>query len=228
MCLAPQSICHPKRIHVDLCPPGCFVAISMNFAVMPAAQGDRELITHPSSECSALRKSEVVRIGRTPAANQAGMSCDEFHMLAIANSSRLRMRRTAFFDPLEPCLSSDAGHWAQGGIAARHLRADRSIRRPHACARNLVLRYRLRGACFDGAPGVAAAAHSFGRGGNGGGHIRGAATAPMSFGPCCFIPLWYRSYSLELTKSSQQYDVIVMRNLGPKGEGADSSSSNMR
>jgi hypothetical protein len=48
----------------------------MNFAVMPAAQGNRELITHPSSEGSALRKSEVVRIGRTPAANQAGMSCD--------------------------------------------------------------------------------------------------------------------------------------------------------
>jgi hypothetical protein len=63
----------------------------MNFAVMPAAQGNRELITHPSSEGSALRKSEVVRIGRTPAANHAGMSCDEFHMLSIADSSRLRI-----------------------------------------------------------------------------------------------------------------------------------------
>ena len=101
VCLAPQSICRPEWLNADLCPPCCFVAISMNFAVMPAAQGNRELITHPSSECSALRKSEVVRIGRTPAANQAGMSCDEFHMLSIADSSRLRMHMTAFFDPLD-------------------------------------------------------------------------------------------------------------------------------
>ena len=101
MCLAPQSVCHPERLNADLCPPCCFVAISMNFAVMPAAQRDRELITHPSSERSALRKSEVVGIGGTPAANQAGMSCDVFHMLSIADSSRLRMRRTAFFEPLD-------------------------------------------------------------------------------------------------------------------------------
>ena len=100
VCLAPQSICRPEWFNANICPPCCFVAISMNFAVMPAAQGDRELITHPASECSALRKSEVVRIGRTPAANQTGMSCDEFHMLSIAHSSRLRMRWRAFFDPL--------------------------------------------------------------------------------------------------------------------------------
>ena len=94
VCLAPQSICRPEWLNADLC-------LSMNFAVVPAAQGDREHITHLASECSALCKSEVERIGRTPAANQAGMSCDEFHMLSIAYSSRLRMRRTAFFDPLD-------------------------------------------------------------------------------------------------------------------------------
>ena len=101
MCLAPQSVCHPEWLNADLCPPCCFVATSMNFAVMSAAQWDRELITHLSSKCSALCKSEVVRIGRTPTANQTGMSCDEFHMLAIADSTRLRMGRTAFFDPLD-------------------------------------------------------------------------------------------------------------------------------
>ena len=70
VCLAPQSICRTEWLNAELCPPCCFVARSMNFAVMPAAQGDRELITHLSSKCSALCKSEVVRIGRTPAANQ--------------------------------------------------------------------------------------------------------------------------------------------------------------
>jgi len=101
VCLAPQSICSPEWLNADLCPPCCFVAISMNFAVMPAAQRDRELITHPASEGSALRKSEVVRIGRLPTANQTGMSCDEFHMLSIADSTWLRMGRTAFFDLLD-------------------------------------------------------------------------------------------------------------------------------
>ena len=70
----------------------------MNFAVMSTAQWDRELITHLASKCSALCKSEVVRIGRTPTANQTRMSCDEFHMLSIADSTRLRMGKTAFFD----------------------------------------------------------------------------------------------------------------------------------
>ena len=101
MCLAPQSVRHPEWLNPGLCPPCCFVATSMNFAVMSTAQWDRELITHLSSECSALCKSEVVRIGRMPAANQTRMSCDKFDMLSIADSTRLGMGRTAFFDPLD-------------------------------------------------------------------------------------------------------------------------------
>jgi hypothetical protein len=64
MGLAPESICHPEWLNADLCPPRCFVAITMNFTVMSTAQWDRELVTHPSPECSALGKSQVVRIGR--------------------------------------------------------------------------------------------------------------------------------------------------------------------
>jgi hypothetical protein len=75
--------------------------MSMNFAVMPAAERNRELITDPSSERAALSKSQVVRIGRTPAANQTRMSCDELHVLSIADSSRRRMGGTAFFNHLD-------------------------------------------------------------------------------------------------------------------------------
>ena len=130
VCLAPQSVCHPEWINADLCPPCCFVATSMNFAVMSTAQWDRELITHLASERSALCKSEVVRIGRTPAANQTGMSCDEFHMLSIAKSSRLRMGRTAFFDPL------DSGSFGRLSIlsAQATLRACALIQRAMAVA----------------------------------------------------------------------------------------------
>ena len=58
-----------RGINADLCPPCSFVTTSMDFAVMSTAQWHRELITHLASEGSALCKSEVVRIGRMPAAN---------------------------------------------------------------------------------------------------------------------------------------------------------------
>jgi hypothetical protein len=38
----------------------------MDFAVVSTAQRDGELITYLASKCSALCKSEVVRIGRLP------------------------------------------------------------------------------------------------------------------------------------------------------------------
>ena len=98
MCLAPQGVCYSEWINAGLCPPCCFVATSMNIAVMSSAQWHRELITHVASKRSALSKSEVVRIGRTPTANQTRMSCDEFHVLSIADSSRLRVGKTARFD----------------------------------------------------------------------------------------------------------------------------------
>ena len=101
MCLAPQSVCHAERLNADLSPPRCFVPTSMHFAMVATAQWDRELITHPSSKCSALCKSQVMGIGRTPAANQARLSRDEFRMLSIADSTRLRTGRTAFFDLLD-------------------------------------------------------------------------------------------------------------------------------
>ena len=58
----------------------------------------------------------------------------------------------------------------QGKSGARHLRPGRSVRRPHPQARELVLRQRLRGACLDGASGVAAAAHPYRRSGAGRGY----------------------------------------------------------
>ena len=60
MCLAPQDVCHPDRINADLCPPCCFVATSMNFAVMSTAQWDRKLHHSPCVLVrTALCKSEM-------------------------------------------------------------------------------------------------------------------------------------------------------------------------
>jgi hypothetical protein len=59
----------------------------MKLAVMSTAQWDCELITHLSSKCSALCKSEVVRIGRMPTTNQTGCPATNF------TCSRSRARR---------------------------------------------------------------------------------------------------------------------------------------
>src|SRR6516164_10976831 len=98
MCFKPKHSSGERRIDTEFLPPSSFVTVSMNLPVMQAAEWYRELITHLSSECAALRKSEVVRIARTATANQTRMSCDEFHMLSIADSSRLGVGKTARFD----------------------------------------------------------------------------------------------------------------------------------
>ena len=64
--------------------------------------------------------------------------------------------------------------FVQGGFAARHLRARRSVRRPHPQAREFVLRQGLRGPRLDGPSGIAAAARASGGGRQGRGHRGGA------------------------------------------------------
>ena len=96
----------------------------------------------------------------------------------------------------------------QGGTAARHLRADRPVRRPHPRARELVLRQGLRGARVDGASGVAAAAHPSRGGGRGGRHpgARGGTYV-------CIEGPQFSTLAESLTYKGLGYSVIGMTNL---------------
>ena len=60
--LLPELECDWKRINVQTAPPSSLVAGAMQLAMMYPAYRDGELVTHSASQCTRLRKGEVVRI----------------------------------------------------------------------------------------------------------------------------------------------------------------------
>src|SRR6516164_3831398 len=62
----------------------------MNLTVMRPAQRHREFIARLATERSRLRKTQMMRIRRTPTANQAGLFDDMPNMVAVTNPARLR------------------------------------------------------------------------------------------------------------------------------------------
>ena len=60
-----------QGIHSVTVPPRALIAGLVHLPVMPAAQGDRELIAHFETNRSRLGKPQVMRIGRLPAADEA-------------------------------------------------------------------------------------------------------------------------------------------------------------
>jgi hypothetical protein len=60
-----------QGIHSVTVPPRAFIAGLVQLSVMPAAQGDRELIAHLEANCPRLCKPQVMGIGRLPAADEA-------------------------------------------------------------------------------------------------------------------------------------------------------------
>jgi len=61
----------------------------MDLTVVTAAQRDGELVADLSTECPALRVSEVVGIRRTSPANKTRVLGDSFDVISITNPSRL-------------------------------------------------------------------------------------------------------------------------------------------
>ena len=56
-----------------LAPPCSLVTVAVNFAMMSTAEGHGELVADFEAQGSRLGKAHVVRIGRLPAADQAGL-----------------------------------------------------------------------------------------------------------------------------------------------------------
>jgi hypothetical protein len=67
----PETSRNFQGIHSVIVPPRAFIAGLVQLPMMPAAQGDRELITHLETNCSRLRKPQVMGIGRLPATDEA-------------------------------------------------------------------------------------------------------------------------------------------------------------
>ena len=62
----------------------------MDLAMVSPAQRHRELITHLATERTRLHKTQMMRIRRTPTANQAGLFDDMPDMVAVTNPAWFR------------------------------------------------------------------------------------------------------------------------------------------
>src|SRR6516165_8611371 len=93
MTLQPQDPSQNGRINARLFPPCCFIATAVDFSMMAATQGDRELIADLAAERRCLGKAQMMGIGGTPAADEARLLGDRFHMLPVANSTGHRQRQ---------------------------------------------------------------------------------------------------------------------------------------
>ena len=70
----------------------------MNLTVMRPAQRYRELIAHLATERTGLHKTQMMRIRRTPTANQAGLFDDMPDMVAVTNATRFGEFKDALVD----------------------------------------------------------------------------------------------------------------------------------
>jgi hypothetical protein len=77
--------------------PG-FVAVAMDFAMVPAAERDGELIADLTAERAALCESQVMGVAGLAAADQTRLPGDEPDVVAIADAARLRESKHGLVD----------------------------------------------------------------------------------------------------------------------------------
>ena len=73
MRLLPKRLGDSQGIDFEILPPGHLIASLMQLPVMAAAERDGELVADFETEGSGLGKPQVMRIGRLPAADEAGL-----------------------------------------------------------------------------------------------------------------------------------------------------------
>jgi hypothetical protein len=95
---SPKQRRHFKRLDALLQPPRLFVTNSVNFVMMRSAHGDGKLVADLASKRSQLRKSQMMRIGRSSAADETRLPSDELEMLFVSDPARLRECEHALID----------------------------------------------------------------------------------------------------------------------------------
>ena len=79
-----------RCINPGLVPPRGFIAMAMDFAVVAPAERDGELVADFAAECAALGEAQVMGVAGLPAADQAGLLCDEPEVIAVTDTPRFR------------------------------------------------------------------------------------------------------------------------------------------
>jgi hypothetical protein len=113
MSLQPKRTGSNSRINASICPPGGFVARTMDLTVMAAAQWHGEFIAGFAPECALLHETQMMRIRWLAATNETGLFGHKPHMIPVANAARLRIEQVRLVDACGPeladrflCLSS--------------------------------------------------------------------------------------------------------------------------
>jgi hypothetical protein len=71
--LLPKRLGNLQGVDFQILPPGHFIAGLMQLPMMTAAERDGELVADFETKRSGLGKTQVMRIGRLPAADEAGL-----------------------------------------------------------------------------------------------------------------------------------------------------------
>ena len=72
----------------------------MNLAMMASTECDDPLVADLSSKCAALRKAQMMGIGRCAAADEARLGRDKSEMIFVPNAMRLGMDKFALVNGL--------------------------------------------------------------------------------------------------------------------------------
>jgi hypothetical protein len=94
----PKLSCGSEGIYSCSLPPSDFVSTSMNFSMMSTAQGNGELVADFTPECSALRKTQMMGVRRTPAAYQTWLFRDMSYMRSVTNAAQFGQCKYALVD----------------------------------------------------------------------------------------------------------------------------------
>ena len=98
MRLKPQGSGSGQWIDSGSTPPRGFIAVSVEFAMMPPAQRDGELIADLAPKCTTLREAQVMRIARFSAADKTRLLSHMPDVLAIPHPARFREQQGALVD----------------------------------------------------------------------------------------------------------------------------------
>ena len=93
--LMPEPEGERHRIDFVGLPPSRLVALSVELAVVEATERNGKFVADPAAERARLGKAEMVRIGRRTAAHKAGLACDKFAVLLVAQPDAFLEDRTA-------------------------------------------------------------------------------------------------------------------------------------
>ena len=72
----------------------------MNLGMVTSAEGDDPLVADLSPECAALRKAQMMRIGRCAAADEAWLGRDKSEMILVSNATQFGTDKFALVNAL--------------------------------------------------------------------------------------------------------------------------------